>query len=128
VNTARRTDEAGVGGVGVVDGALEEVLVEAGDVVVRLQLPLGVVRVQRERARVLLRLLHGLQRLHRRRAHVQHLRRHRRRLPRGRAAAARRGRGRHWLVVAGRHRRSARSVRGAALRVHDACVLGRRVL
>jgi hypothetical protein len=65
-----RTDEPGVGSVGVVDGALEEVLVEAGDVVVRLHLPLRVVRVQRERAHVLLHLLHGPQRLHRRRAHV----------------------------------------------------------
>jgi hypothetical protein len=97
-----RTDEAGRGLVGVVDGALDDVLVEPGEEVVDLHLAAQVVGVEREAARVQLHLPHRLQRLHHLRAHVQDLRRHRRRpARRRRLGGARRGRGGRLLIARG---------------------------
>lgn len=63
----------GVGGVGVVKGALEEVLVDAGDVMVGLDLTAEIVGVEGKGASVLADLLHGLQRLHHLSPFVQQL-------------------------------------------------------
>lgn len=88
-----------MGVIGVVDGALEEVLVEAVDVVVGLDLTGRVVAVEREGADVLAHLLHRLQRLHHLRSFVQHVLPHRHWLSRSiRIVAADRVRSR-WLVT-----------------------------
>lgn len=50
-----------MGVIGIVNGALEEVLVEAGDVVVGLNLAGHIVAIQGEGAGVLAHLLHRLQ-------------------------------------------------------------------
>ncbi|RWW27277.1 hypothetical protein BHE74_00032766 [Ensete ventricosum] len=67
------TDEVGGGGVGVVNGALEDVLVNAGGVVVGLDLAAQVVGVEREAAQVLLHLRHRLLGLQHLRALVDQL-------------------------------------------------------
>jgi hypothetical protein len=76
------TDETGMGVIRIVNGALQEVLVDTGDIVVCLNLAGHVVAVQGEGAHVLLHLLHGLQGLKQLRALVYHLLLHRHRLPR----------------------------------------------
>ena len=60
-NNILHTKEAGVGVVRVVDGALEEVLVEAGAVVVSLDLARHVVAVDGEGADMLAELFHGFE-------------------------------------------------------------------
>lgn len=55
------TDETGLGMISIVNGALQEVLVDTCDIVVGLNLAGHVVVVQGEGAHVLVHLLHGLQ-------------------------------------------------------------------
>ena len=78
----KRTNEAAVGIIGVVDSALKHVLVEAGDVVVRLDLAGHVVAVEGEGADVLAHLLDGRERLQHLRPSVEHVLLHAHRLPR----------------------------------------------
>lgn len=66
----------------IVNGALEEVLVEAGDVVVGLDLAGHVVAVGGKGAGVLAHLLHRLEGLKYLSSLVQHMLLHRHRLPR----------------------------------------------
>lgn len=73
------TEEAAVGFIGVVDGALDEILVEAGAEVVGLHLAGHVVAVNAEGAAMQAHLLYRLQRLHLR-ALVDHVPPHRHRL------------------------------------------------
>lgn len=82
-----------MGVVGVVDGALEEVLVEASDVVVGLDLTSHVVAVESKSAHVLAHLVHRLEGLHHLGALVQDLLFHRHRLPRRRWLISRPGGG-----------------------------------
>lgn len=70
------TNESSVRIVRVINSALEEVLVEPGDVVVSLDLSVHVVAVEGEGANVLLHLLEGPHRLHHLGSLVQHLRAH----------------------------------------------------
>lgn len=76
------TDEVASGVVGIVDGALEEVLVETSYVVVDLDLTVQIVSVESERTHVLVDVLDRLQRLHHSCSFVQHLLPHRHWLPR----------------------------------------------
>lgn len=62
-----------VGVVGIINGALEEVLVETSDVVVSLDLASHVVAIESEGANVLLHLLHRLQTLQHLGSFVQHV-------------------------------------------------------
>lgn len=88
-----------MGVVRVVDGALEEVLVEAGDVVVGLDLTCHVVAVEGEGAHVLAHLVHRRQGLHHLRSFVQHVLGHRHRLSRRRRMVALEGRVRSRCLV-----------------------------
>nr|GMD22513.1 hypothetical protein Iba_chr08aCG11510 [Ipomoea batatas] len=76
------TNKTGVRSIGIVDGALEEVVVKASDVVVSLDLAAQVMAVESEGADVLPHLLHGFQRLDQLNSLVHRLLRHRHRLPR----------------------------------------------
>ena len=62
-----------VGVVGIINGALEEVLVETSDVVVSLDLASHVVAIESEGANVLLHLLYRLQTLQHLGSFVQHV-------------------------------------------------------
>ena len=75
------TDEVIEHIVGIVDGTLEEVLVEVADVVVSLNLTCHVMAVESEGANVLVHLLHRLERLHHLSSFVQHVLLHRHLLP-----------------------------------------------
>lgn len=63
----------GIGGVGIVNGALEKVLVQARDVMMRFDLAAEVIAVKGKRASVLADLLHRLQRLQHATAFVQYV-------------------------------------------------------
>ena len=69
-----------VGVVGIINGALEEILIDTSDVMVSLDLASHVVAVESEGTNVLLHLVHRLQTLHHLGSFVQHVlpRRHRR--------------------------------------------------
>ena len=76
------TNETAIGVIGIVNSALEEVLVESGDIVVSLDLSRHVGTVQSEGAHVLVHLLDWFQRLHHRRSLVQNVLLHRHRISR----------------------------------------------
>lgn len=78
----RQTNKVGCGIIGVVNGALEKVLVEAGNIMVSLNLPRHILAIESKGADVLVHLLHWLKRLHHLCPFVQHLLLHRHRLPR----------------------------------------------
>lgn len=92
------TDEVACGVVGIVDGALEEVLVETSYVVVGLDLTVHIVSVESEGTHVLVDVLDRLQRLHHSCSFVQHVLPHRHRLPRRYRLSSRRHRRRQLVT------------------------------